>query len=62
VGYAQYRAVVDFCGPTYLVLLPGNEDEKSREGLLIGAAPLLRSDFLQPTFEREKQKQNSKGY
>ena len=34
----QYKAVVDFYGPTDLVLLPGNEDEKSPEGLLIGAA------------------------
>ena len=41
----QYKAVVDFYGPTDLVLLPGNEDEKSPEGLLIGAAPLLRPDL-----------------
>jgi acetyl esterase/lipase len=41
----QYKAVVDFYGPTDLVLLPGNEDEKSPEGLLIGAAPLKRPDL-----------------
>ena len=41
----KYKAVVDFYGPTDLVLLPGNEDEKSPEGLLIGAAPLLRPDL-----------------
>ena len=41
----QYKAIVDFYGPTDLVLLPGNEDEKSPEGLLIGAAPLLRPDL-----------------
>jgi acetyl esterase/lipase len=40
----QYKAIVDFYGPTDLVLLPGNEDEKSPEGVLIGAAPLLRPD------------------
>ncbi len=41
----QYKAVVDFYGPTDLVLLPGNEDEKSPEGKLIGAAPLFRPDL-----------------
>ena len=41
----QYKAVVDFYGPTDLVLLPGNEDEKSPESLLIGAAPLKRPDL-----------------
>ena len=41
----QYKAIVDFYGPTDLVLLPGNEDEKSPEGILIGAAPLLRPDL-----------------
>ena len=41
----RYQAVVDFYGPTDLVLLPGNEDEKSPEGILIGAAPLLRPDL-----------------
>ncbi|MET3126676.1 acetyl esterase/lipase [Arcicella rosea] len=41
----KYKAVVDFYGPTDLVLLPGNEDAKSPEGLLIGAAPLLKPDL-----------------
>ena len=41
----QYKAVVDFYGPVDLVLLPGNEDEKSPEALLIGAAPLRRPDL-----------------
>jgi acetyl esterase/lipase len=41
----RYKAVVDFYGPTDLVLLPGNEDEKSPESILIGAAPLLRPDL-----------------
>ena len=41
----QYKAVVDFYGPTDLVLLPGNEDLKSPEALLIGAAPLERPDL-----------------
>ena len=41
----DYLAVVDFYGPTDLVLLPGNEDEKSPEAILIGAAPLHRPDL-----------------
>lgn len=41
----QYKAVVDFYGPTDLVLLPGNEDEKSPEAILIGAKPLERPDL-----------------
>jgi len=41
----KYKAVVDFYGPTDLVLLPGNDDEKSPEALLIGAAPLTRPDL-----------------
>lgn len=41
----HYQAVVDFYGPTDLVLLPGNEDPTSPEGILIGAAPLLRPDL-----------------
>ena len=41
----KYKAVVDFYGPTDLVLLPGNEDIKSPEGILIGAEPLLRPDL-----------------
>ncbi|NJN35392.1 MAG: alpha/beta hydrolase [Saprospiraceae bacterium] len=41
----KYKAVVDFYGPTDLVLLPGNEDEKSPESILIGATPLGRPDL-----------------
>lgn len=41
----KYKAVVDFYGPTDLTLLPGNEDEKSPEGILIGAKPLERPDL-----------------
>ncbi|WP_422354920.1 alpha/beta hydrolase fold domain-containing protein [Roseivirga pacifica] len=41
----EYKAVVDFYGPTDLTLLPGNEDPESPEGTLIGAAPLLRPDL-----------------
>jgi acetyl esterase/lipase len=41
----KYKAVVDFYGPTDLVLLPGNEDEKSPEAILIGAKPLERPDL-----------------
>ena len=41
----KYKAVVDFYGPTDLVLLPGNEDVKSPEALLIGAPPLERPDL-----------------
>jgi acetyl esterase/lipase len=41
----KYKAVVDFYGPTDLVLLPGNEDAKSPEALLIGATPLSRPDL-----------------
>ena len=29
----RYKAVVDFYGPADLILLPGNEDEKSPEGI-----------------------------
>lgn len=43
----EYKAVVDFYGPTNLVLLPGNEDASSPEGVLIGAAPLLRPDLAE---------------
>ncbi len=39
------KAVVDFYGPSELILLPGNEDEKSPEAVLIGAAPLARPDL-----------------
>ncbi len=41
----RYKAVVDFYGPADLILLPGNEDEKSPEGILIGAKPLERPDL-----------------
>lgn len=41
----EYKAVVDFYGPTDLTLLPGNEDPKSPEAILIGAEPLKRPDL-----------------
>jgi len=40
-----FKAVVDFYGPAELILFPGSNDAKSPEGLLIGAAPLLRPDL-----------------
>jgi acetyl esterase/lipase len=40
-----FKAVVDFYGPAELILFPGNNDEKSPEALLIGAAPLERPDL-----------------
>lgn len=40
-----FKAVVDFYGPSDLLLLPGLDDERSPEGLLIGAAPLARPDL-----------------
>lgn len=39
------KAVVDFYGPSELILFPGADDAKSPEGLLIGAAPLARPDL-----------------
>ena len=39
------KAVVDFYGPAELILFPGADDEKSPEGILIGAAPLVRPDL-----------------
>lgn len=39
------KAVVDFYGPAELILFPGADNEKSPEGLLIGAAPLARPDL-----------------
>jgi acetyl esterase/lipase len=39
------KAVVDFYGPAELTLFPGNNDPKSPESLLIGAAPLVRPDL-----------------
>ncbi len=41
----SFKAVVDFYGPAELILFPGSNDEKSPEGLLIGAAPLARPDL-----------------
>jgi acetyl esterase/lipase len=41
----SFKAVVDFYGPSELILFPGSNDEKSPEGLLIGAAPLARPDL-----------------
>lgn len=41
----KFKAVVDFYGPSELILFPGSDDEKSPEGLLIGAAPLSRPDL-----------------
>ena len=39
------KAVVDFYGPAELILFPGADNEKSPEGILIGAAPLVRPDL-----------------
>jgi dipeptidyl aminopeptidase/acylaminoacyl peptidase len=39
------KAVIDFYGPTELILFPHAEDPKSPEGLLIGAAPVARPDL-----------------
>lgn len=41
----KFKAVVDFYGPAELILFSGSNDEKSPEGLLIGAAPLSRPDL-----------------
>lgn len=41
----NFKAVVDFYGPSELILFPGSNDEKSPEALLIGAAPLARPDL-----------------
>jgi acetyl esterase/lipase len=41
----NFKAVIDFYGPAELILFPGASDEKSPEGLLIGAAPLARPDL-----------------
>ena len=41
----SFKAVVDFYGPAELILFPGNNDEKSPESILIGAAPLVRPDL-----------------
>jgi acetyl esterase/lipase len=39
------KAVVDFYGPAEMVLLPKADDDKSPEGILLGAAPLDRPDL-----------------
>jgi len=39
------KAVVDYYGPSDLILFPRNDDDKSPESLLIGAAPLTRPDL-----------------
>ena len=41
----SFKGVVDFYGPSELILFPGNNDPKSPESLLIGAAPLARPDL-----------------
>ncbi len=41
----SFKAVVDFYGPSELILFPGANDEKSPEAILIGAAPLSRPDL-----------------
>ena len=40
-----FKAAIDFYGPSELILFPGSDNEKSPEGLLIGAAPLTRPDL-----------------
>jgi acetyl esterase/lipase len=40
-----FKAVVDFYGPSDLILFPRNDDEKSPESILIGAAALVRPDL-----------------
>ena len=41
----RFKAVIDFYGPAELILFPGADNEKSPEGILIGAAPLARPDL-----------------
>ena len=41
----SFKAVVDYYGPSELILFPGADDANSPEGLLIGAAPLERPDL-----------------
>jgi acetyl esterase/lipase len=41
----SFKGVVDFYGPAELLMLPGNNDVKSPESQLIGAAPLARPDL-----------------
>jgi acetyl esterase/lipase len=40
----SFKAVVDFYGPSELILFPG-DDENSPEALLLGATPLARPDL-----------------
>lgn len=41
----KIKAVVDFYGPSEMIMLPKGDDEKSPEGILLGAAPLARPDL-----------------
>ena len=41
----KIKAVVDFYGPSEMIMLPNADDAKSPEGLLLGAAPLARPDL-----------------
>lgn len=41
----SFKAVIDFYGPSELILFPGADDPKSPESLLIGATPLSRPDL-----------------
>jgi acetyl esterase/lipase len=41
----KYKAVVDFYGPMDLTLIPGSEDPKAPESILIGATPVSRPDL-----------------
>ena len=41
----SFKGVVDFYGPAELLLFPGNDDVKSPEAILIGAAPIERPDL-----------------
>ena len=41
----SFKAVIDFYGPSELILFPGANDPKSPESLLIGATPLSRPDL-----------------
>jgi len=41
----SYKGVVDFYGPSELILFPHADDKKSPEAILIGDAPLSRPDL-----------------
>lgn len=43
--FFQIKAVIDFYGPSDLLLFPGSDNAKSAEALLIGAAPFERPDL-----------------